>query len=103
MPDSDTSESRHGIAAQPDPCCPLIDDALDEVAQMQRGIRGYERAGEDELRAMLSDIEWRLGLLSGYSRTGVLEDIRKRTVEIRAWGEEWKQLALEHAPVENEA
>jgi hypothetical protein len=66
---------------------------------MSKRIRGYERASEAELRDMLSDVEYQLGLLVGYGRSGTFEDIRKRATELRSWGNEWKALAKEHAPV----
>ena len=95
-PDSPTSETLHGVTAQPRPTCPLIDDALDEVNRMLKTIRRYERASEDELRDMLSEVEDRLSTLSGYGDTGLLEDIRKRVIDIREWGEEWKTTALDY-------
>ena len=95
-PDSPTSETLHGVTAQPPPTCPLIDDALDEVHRILKAIRRYERASEDEMREMLSEVEQRLGYLSGYGDTGLLEDIRARTIDIREWGEEWKTTALDY-------
>lgn len=97
-----TSEELYGITKQPPPTCPLIDDALKEVNGCQKRIRNYERADEDELRDMLSDVESNLGTVSGYRNSGLLEDIRQRVEEIRAWGEEWKRLAIEHAPKPDE-
>lgn len=92
------SEELYGITKQPEDTCPLIDAALSEINGMQKRIRGYERASEEELRDMLSDVERDLGILSGYGRSGLLEDIRRRVSEVRAWGKEWKDLAKEHAP-----
>lgn len=96
MTEDQPSEALYGIVAQPEPTCPLINEALDSVERMQRKIRGYERADEDELRDMISDVETYLGLLSGYGRTGLLEDIRRRVTDIRSWGQEWKDLAKEN-------
>lgn len=76
----------------------MIDEALTEIKEIERRIRGYEKAEESELRDMISDIEIRLGQLSGYRNTGLLEDIRKNVTEIRAWGQEWKDCAKEHVP-----
>lgn len=94
----ETSESLHEISAQPGPTCPLIDEALREVAKCLSVLRGYERAEEDELRDKLSDIESRLSTLSGWGNSGLLEDIRARTIAIRQWGQEWKDLAICYAP-----
>jgi hypothetical protein len=77
----------------------MINDAIESVTKLQRRIRGYERADEDELRDMLSDVEYLLSELSGYGGSGVLEDLRERIEEVRAWGQEWKDLAKEHAPL----
>ena len=96
--DTHPSELRYGIVKQPEPCCPLINSALEEVNGLQKRIRNYERADEDELRDMLSDVETHLGYLSGYGNSGLLEDIRGRTEEIRAWGQEWKDYAKDNAP-----
>lgn len=92
-----TSEQTYGIRAQPPPTCPIIDEALDEVQLIAKCIRGYERAGEEELRNMISEIETRIGFLDGYRKTGLLEDIRDNVVKIREWGQEWKDLAKEQA------
>ena len=97
-----TSEEIYGITKQPPPTCPLIDEALKEVERCQKRIMRYEKSDEDELRDMLSDVESNLGSVSGYGKSGLLEDIRERVEAIRAWGEEWKQLALEHAPKPDE-
>ena len=92
------SELRYGIVKQPEPCCPLINSALEEVNGLQKRIRGYERASEDELRDMLSDVERDLSSLSGYGRSGLLEDIRRRVEDVRSWGQEWKVYAKDNAP-----
>ena len=93
-----TSEELYGIVEQPRNTCPMIDEALRELAQIARRIRGYERAGEDELRDMLSDVELCIGCLDGWNRTGLLEDIRKNVTAIRSWGQEWKAYAMDYAP-----
>ena len=94
-----TSEELYGISKQPAETCPIIDEALRELGEIERRIRGYEKADESELRDMLSDVETRIGYLDGWNRTGLLEDIRKNTKAIRAWGQEWKDYAKENAPV----
>lgn len=97
-----TSEELYGIIKQPVPTCPIINEALTEVNEMQKLIRGYERADENELKSMLSDIEYKLGLLSGYSRSGLLEDVRENCELIRNWGEEWKTWAKNNSlPIED--
>lgn len=93
-----TSEELYGISKQPAETCPIIDEALRELAAIARRIRGYEKADESELRDMLSDVETRIGYLDGWNRTGLLEDIRKNVTAIRAWGQEWKDYAKENTP-----
>ena len=93
-----TSEELYGISKQPAETCPIIDEALRELGEIARRIRGYEKADESELRDMLSEVETRIGYLDGWNRTGLHEDIRKNTTAIRAWGKEWKDYAKENAP-----
>ena len=93
-----TSEALYGVSKQPPDTCPLINEAIKDVDRVFKIIRGYERADESELRDMLSSVETHLSSLCGYGNSGLLEDIRKRTIEIRAWGQEWKDLAKQHPP-----
>ncbi len=97
-PAKPTSEAVFGICEQPPPTCPLINDALDRVNKLQKTIRGYERADEGELRNMVDEVETHLGYLSGYGRSGLLEEIRERAEQIRAWGQEWKDAAKASGP-----
>lgn len=93
-----TSEELYGIVKQPAETCPMIDEALRELSEIARRIRGYEKADESELRDMLSDVETRIACLDGWNRTGLLEDIRTNVTAIRAWGQEWKDYARENVP-----
>lgn len=95
-----TSESTYGIVEQPAETCPVIDKAVRSVDVIRKIIKGYEKADEAELRDMISSIEGKLDDLNGrYSWAGgLLEDIRKANIAIRAWGQEWKDLAKKHAP-----
>ena len=89
---AETSEQRHGIRAQPENTCQLIDKARACVEKCQRAIRNYERADEEELRDMISNVESELAEIIGW-RSGLLEDIRRQLTEVRAWGQEWKDAA----------
>lgn len=93
-----TSEEIYGIRKQPPVTCPMIDEALRELAAIAKCIRGHKKAEESELRDMLSEVETRIASLDGWNRTGLLEDIRGNVTDIRAWGQEWKTYALENAP-----
>lgn len=91
----ETSEQRHGIRAQPEDTCSLIDKARACVEKCQREMRNVERAEEAELRDMLSTVESELAELIGW-RSGLLEEIRVRASEIRRWGQEWKVTAKDY-------
>lgn len=93
-----TSEQRYGVIAQPAETCPLIDKCIAAVDDALKAIKGYERADEDDMRRMLDTVERELGDLIGYRYNGWLEEIRAANTGIRAWGEGWKEIALEHAP-----
>jgi len=100
--DTNPSEKRYGISKQPEPTCPMIDKVIGEIEAIQKAIRGYEKADEEELRDMLSTVESNIGSLVGYYKTGLMEDIRRNVDAIRNWGQEWKDLAKEHAPEDEE-
>ena len=94
-----TSEETHGITAQPPPGCPLIDAAIEAMDKVLLKTHNYEKCkGEadiEELQSMLWEVEY---IVSDYSARGdKLNEIRHRLEEVRAWGEEWKQYALELA------
>ena len=93
-----TSEQIHGVPDQPPPTCPLVDKAIQVVEQIQRDIKGFDRADESELRDMLSWVDRWLADLVGYRGNGMLEDIRTANSKVREWGQGWKDLALEHVP-----
>jgi hypothetical protein len=93
-----TNEQRFGVSAQPAETCPTINKAIATVCDLMDTIRRRERADEAELRQMLDSVEWGLAELVGFRSNGLLEDLRKSNTAIRDWGQEWKSLALDHAP-----
>lgn len=93
-----TNEQRYDISQQPAETCPLIDLTIALVERSMKAIKGYERMDESELRNACSDVESLLSELLGYRRDGRLEEIRNANIAIRDWGQQWKELALEHAP-----
>ena len=51
MPDEPIpSEALYGVSKQPSPTCPIIDTGIRTIVKLQKHIRGYERAEQDELR-----------------------------------------------------
>lgn len=100
---TETSEERHGITPQPPPGCPLIDDAISAMDKVLRKTHNYEKCKHEcdieELHAMLWEVEYTVSDYCG--RGNKLDAIRQRLEEVRAWGEEWKQYALEIAKRES--
>lgn len=66
---SESSESIFGLKKQPSPTCPLLDNVLENLRRSCK---------EEEL----------------YTLERQIEEIRDRVKEIRSWGQEWKNLAL---------
>jgi len=84
-----TSEERHGISAQPSDTCPMIDEVIEKADAIEKAIRGYDRMDEVGLRDACHDVGWEVSDISSLA-----EGARKNTTLIRAWGQEWKELAL---------
>lgn len=104
-----TSESERELCAQPQPTCPMIDEAKGIIEKCADHIRGYERMDEDQLRSAMSDIESELAELAalrrsfGGHRDGLLEKIRENSEAIRSWGQDWKDYALSLETEPNDA
>lgn len=84
-----SSELQHGIVKQPPETCPLIDSAKDDVI---KAIGLLTKPDDDNPGQMVSDMddaEWHVDQVKG-----ALEEIREANEKIRAWGQEWKDLAL---------
>lgn len=88
-----TSEEQVSIATQPPETCPIINKCIKNIENCQGQLSGYEKMELEELRECLQFIEYELAELVGFREQGHLEDIRKNVVAIRAWGQEWKDLA----------
>jgi DNA repair exonuclease SbcCD ATPase subunit len=87
-----TSEERLGIREQPDPTCPMLDSVIRELQRATKELDRWQRDKEDAeaLATRCEYAEWRLGGIEEE-----LEKIRSHVSEIRAWGQEWKDLAKE--------
>jgi len=96
-----TPEETYELQPEPDvKIDDLISDAVQKVEKVQGIVKGYERCDDvEELHSMLSEVEYYLGELVGYRKSGTLEDIEKQVDKFRAWGSEWRTLAEEFAPI----
>ena len=65
-----SDERDHNISREPDHSCPLIDDVIDGMSAARKALEDAEHD---------------------------IEKVRRRVEEVRAWGEEWKQRAIELA------
>ncbi len=97
MSEAKTSEERHDIMAQPQDTCPMIDKVIGVIDEIEKeaNIGRHDEDDVDALTAKLSSIETSINFPF---RDGVrerLEEIRENASNIRAWGQEWKDLALQ--------
>jgi hypothetical protein len=92
------SEKKWGITPQPEPTCPLIDDALDDLRSALKELDGWDKCDE------VGELQHKCDMGAWYAdRLNVtLEKIRERAGEIRDWGDAWKTLAKDHAPMSDE-
>ena len=87
------SEELYEITEQPSPTCPLIDESIRSVRKALEALKGWKKMEEDDLRSACDYAEWYLS-----SAEGEIEVVRDHVEKVRAWGQEWKDLAKEHAP-----
>ncbi len=85
-----TSEEQLGIIEQPPESCPLVNAVLSTVEIGKRETYGWKHMDEADLREAVEYAEWRLEQIEGE-----IELVRDANESIRAWGQEWKELALE--------
>ena len=83
-----SSEIIHGITEQPADSCPLVDAAAKSLDQVRHELRLWETMTESELRNACDYAEFYAASLDTE-----LEEIRAANEAIRAWGQEWKELA----------
>lgn len=88
-----TSEQVLSIKEQPIDTCPMIDRVKDDIKDTLSSIQYYCNARTDSLdeaEDKLSEID----SLSSINLDDELEEIRTNVIEIRRWGQEWKDLAI---------
>ena len=90
LPTYNTSEERLSIMPQPPDSCPLVDAVLTTVTTGLGETYGWKNMNEDDLREAAEYAEWRLEQIKGE-----IEEVREANQLIRAWGQEWKDLAKE--------
>ena len=83
-----TSEVRLGITKQPADSCPLINEALGALKEADAHLRKPDTEYPDQMESDMSDAEWHID-----QAKSKLEEIREANEKIRAWGQEWKDLA----------
>lgn len=95
---TDTSEHHYGLPKQPKKTCPIVNDGLDALKKLvynQPRAREIERGEEDGLRDMLervcSDLDYYVPDVEN-----ALESCRQQAIDLREWGQSWKDLAKEN-------
>lgn len=92
-----TSEMYYGVSPQPPDTCPMIDRGLEGLKNMTKNNPRdslIRRADEDELRGMLEEVSYTNGYYYGDVEQA-FEEVRNNASKLRAWGQEWKELAKE--------
>lgn len=99
-----TSEQEYGLPDQPKDTCPIINNALKSLKKMARDVpsqRQIRNADEEELRAMLeeliSDTDYHYSDIEN-----AFEECRQQAIDIREWGQAWKDLAKQKIEIEEQ-
>ena len=84
-----SEEKRFGICKEPFQTCPMIDEVIDGLNEVDKIVHKFKNSEDPEvLRDCLSDI------LDNLPSERQMENIRENIIAIRSWGEEWKQFAI---------
>lgn len=94
-----TSEELYGISEQPKPTCPLIDAVIAGMRKCDREMYRWERH-KDDAEHLAQVLDTVAGIVRNIEPD--IEKIRDNADKIRRWGQEWKDLAKEHAPKPDE-
>lgn len=79
------SEQLFDIPNPPEHQCSNIDNVISAINTIEKLIKRHERFDEDELRSVVSDIEYEI---SGLEKE--VENIRTAIEGVREWGQSWK-------------
>jgi len=87
-----TSEYVLGITEPPEYQCPKIDEVIKDIGSIEKEVDN----AKDYLRnEEYDDVQWHLDSVNHdlYGLANEVEEIRTAIEEVRAWGQEWKNLA----------
>lgn len=89
-----TSEELFGIEPQKEEQCPKIDEVIKEVAAEAKNVKDVydDLRGVPEAEDYISGLDWAAYNLRNLD--GNMEGIRTNIVELRGWGQGWKDLAI---------
>jgi hypothetical protein len=87
-------EEQFGIVEEPPYTCPMIDIIINELDCIKSNIQGYRSLETiEELTEIISLIE---STVDGtWPLQDTIEEIRTNVDNLRKWGEQWKQTAIE--------
>lgn len=86
-----TSEDKLGFLEPPNYQCPVIDDAIKIIRDIEKSIHNALRADSlEEAQSHCNDADWYEGDVES-----ALESIRDACDTLRSWGQQWKDLAKE--------
>lgn len=108
---SQTSEQRYGLPKQPPDTCPMIDEVLKRVDDLRPDFEGVDRylkrcidrdrpEDNDTANDLIDDLVYRLEQ-ADEARDNLdtrpvhrkMEEVRANVIDIREWGQSWKELA----------
>ena len=85
-----SEEKRFGICKEPFQTCPMIDEVIDGLNEVDKIVHKFKNSEDPELlRDCLSDI------LDNLPSERQMENIRENIIAIRSWSEEWKQFGVQ--------
>jgi hypothetical protein len=88
-----TSEEKLGLTKQPEETCPRIDKFIKEIKWAIQDLEGAMKdIGREDYKEAESDIDTALRNYI-YDIEDNYESLRKQCEDIRAWGQQWKNLA----------
>jgi hypothetical protein len=89
-----SSEERYGIRKQPEESCPLIDSGLIKIRKINDVLeRTYYALKDEDFKSAENYIGSVQDLLAGLEDS--FQACRNSNIEIRLWGQEWKDKAKE--------
>lgn len=85
------SEKDFGIGKEPSQTCPMIDSVISKINScLKLSNKSTEDDDSKDLYDVIFDMRYELSKLESE-----METIRNHVIDIRGWGEEWKNTAIE--------